>query len=374
MIGMYPPHKGDAPGTVREDSTGLFQQMSQDAKEWEAAQYDPAEQHRTFVALPVWKKLVVMLGGPTMNLLISALLLTVLVCGIGLPGLSTTVESVSRCVVPADAPADTSCDGQQEAPALAAGIEPGDRIVSIDGTEITSWDEITAAIRASGDRTIPVVVERDGKALTLEATPIVDARPVLDEDGNAVTNADGSYVTQDVGFLGISPGQELQRQSPLLVPGMVGDAFVGTAKVVVTLPLRLVEVGKAAFSSEERDPNGPIGVVGVSRLAGEITAADEPGLDLTTKVATLLSMMASLNMALFVFNLIPLLPLDGGHVLGAVIEGIRRWIARLRGKPDPGPVDMSRMLLLTNVVALFFVAMTVLLLYADVVKPVTLFP
>jgi membrane-associated protease RseP (regulator of RpoE activity) len=155
---------------------------------------------------------------------------------------------------------------------------------------------------------------------------------------------------------------------------MVGDAFVGTAKVVVTLPLRLVEVGKAAFSSEERDPNGPIGVVGVSRLAGEITAADEPGLDLTTKVATLLSMMASLNMALFVFNLIPLLPLDGGHVLGAVIEGIRRWIARLRGKPDPGPVDMSRMLLLTNVVALFFVAMTVLLLYADVVKPVTLFP
>jgi membrane-associated protease RseP (regulator of RpoE activity) len=223
MIGMYPPHKGDAPGTVREDSTGLFQQMSQDAKEWEAAQYDPAEQHRTFVALPVWKKLVVMLGGPTMNLLISALLLTVLVCGIGLPGLSTTVESVSRCVVPADAPADTSCDGQQEAPALAAGIEPGDRIVSIDGTEITSWDEITAAIRASGDRTIPVVVERDGKALTLEATPIVDARPVLDEDGNAVTNADGSYVTQDVGFLGISPGQELQRQSPLLVPGMVGE-------------------------------------------------------------------------------------------------------------------------------------------------------
>ena len=114
-------------------------------------------------------------------------------------------------------------------------------------------------------------------------------------------------------------------------------------------------------------------MVGVSRLAGEVAAADEPGFELKEKTATLVSMLASLNMALFVFNLVPLLPLDGGHVLGALIEGVRRLIARLRGRPDPGPVDMSRMLPLTNAVAIVFLLMTVLLLYADIVKPITLF-
>src|SRR5699024_6898569 len=144
--------------------------------------------------------------------------------------------------------------------------------------------------------------------------------------------------------------------------------------LVLTLPTRLWEVGQAAFGSAERDPNGPLGDVGVSRLAGEGAAADQPGCELREKTGTRLSMLASLNMSLFVFNLLPLLPLDGGHVAGALYEGVRRLLARLRGRPDPGPVDMSRMLPLTNAVALVFIAMTLLLLYADIVEPITLFP
>jgi membrane-associated protease RseP (regulator of RpoE activity) len=374
MIGMYPPRRDDAPGTIREDSTGLFQQMAQDAREWEAEQYDPAESHRTFSALTVPRKLVVMLGGPTMNLLISAVLLTVLVCGIGLPTSSTTVETVSRCVLPASAPEGTSCEGQREAPALAAGIEPGDRILAVDGHRIEAWSDVTTAVRAAGGTRIDVVVERDGDELTLHATPILDERPVIAADGSAEKEPDGSIATEEVGFLGIGPGQELQRSSPLEVPGMLAQTFEGTARIIVTLPMRLVDVAQAAFGQEERDPNGPIGVVGVSRLAGEVASADQPDFDLTAKVSTLISMLASLNMALFVFNLVPLMPLDGGHVAGALIEGARRLLARLRGRPDPGPVDMSRLLPLTNVVALLFLAMTVMLLYADIVDPITLFP
>lgn len=377
MIGMYPPHKGEPEGTIREDSTGLLQQMtemSEDAKAYESAQYGPEDAHRTFVALSVPKKLVVMLGGPTMNLLISVLLMVVLVSGIGLPSVTPTVQSVSECVVPADAPADVSCEGQPPAPALEAGIRPGDVLREIDGAPITRWEDVTEAVRAADDRTIEVVVERDGREIPLEATLVIDARPVLDQDGAAVRDADGRLVTEEVGFLGVAGTPDLVPQSPTEVPAMAWDAFVRTGQIVVTLPVRLYEVAQAAFGSAERDPDGPLGVVGVSRLAGEVASADEPGFELREKVGTMISMLASLNMALFVFNLVPLLPLDGGHVAGALLEGIRRRIARLRGRPDPGPVDMSRMLPLTNAVALVFIVMTLLLLYADIVKPITLFP
>ena len=377
MIGMYPPHKGEPEGTIREDSTGLLQQMtemSEDAKAYESAQYGPEDAHRTFVALSVPKKLVVMLGGPAMNLLISVLLMVVLVSGIGLPSVTPTVQSVSECVVPADAPADVSCEGQPPAPALEAGIRPGDVLREIDGAPITRWEDVTEAVRAADDRTIEVVVERDGRAIPLEATLVIDARPVLDEDGGAVRDADGRLVTEEVGFLGVAGTPDLVPQSPTEVPAMAWDAFVRTGQIVVTLPVRLYEVAQAAFGSAERDPDGPLGVVGVSRLAGEVASADEPGFELREKVGTMISMLASLNMALFVFNLVPLLPLDGGHVAGALLEGIRRRIARLRGRPDPGPVDMSRMLPLTNAFALVFIVMTLLLLYADIVKPITLFP
>jgi len=373
MIGMYPPHRGDAPGTIREDSTGLVQQMAAEAKEWEAAQYDPAEQHRTFVALSVPRKFVVMLGGPAMNLLISAVLMAVLLCGLGLPAVTNEVSSVSRCVLPADAPVDTSCEGRPEAPALAAGIRPDDVIVSIDGTPTPTWDDVSTAIRGAGDRTVPVVVERGGERLTLHATPIVDARPVYAADGSVERTSEGRVRTERVGFLGVSGTRDLVPRPVTEVPGAVWDAFTATGRIVVTLPVRMVDVTRAAFGSGERDANGPIGVVGVSRLAGEVVSADRPGFELEEKLFTLVSMMSSLNMALFVFNLIPLLPLDGGHVAGALIEGVRRTWARLRKRPDPGPVDMSRMLPVTNVVALAFIAMTVLLVYADIVRPITLF-
>lgn len=373
MIGMYPPHRGEPAGTVREDSTGFFQQMAEEAKEAETAEYDPADSHRTFVALSVPKKLVVMLGGPTMNLLISAVLMGILACGIGLPAVTPTVQSVSECVLPADAPEGTSCEGQPEAPANAAGILPGDVLRSIDGQEISTWDDVTTAVRGAGDRTVEVVVERDGQMLTLETTPIVDERPALDEDGEVLYAEDGTLLTQEVGFLGVAGTPDLVRQSPAAVPGLVGTAFVRTAEIVVTLPVRLYDVAVAAFGGGERDPNGPLGVVGVSRLAGEVASADQPGFELREKVGTLISMLASLNMALFVFNLLPLLPLDGGHVAGALVEGARRRIARWRGRPDPGPVDISRMLPVTNAVALVFIGMTLLLLYADIVNPITLF-
>jgi membrane-associated protease RseP (regulator of RpoE activity) len=111
-------------------------------------------------------------------------------------------------------------------------------------------------------------------------------------------------------------------------------------------------------------------VVGVGRVAGEIASLDE--IPLASKAAGLLGILASLNIALFVFNLIPLLPLDGGHIAGALWEAIRRGFAKLFRRPDPGPVDLAKLMPLTFGVVVVLGAMSALLIYADIVKPVTL--
>jgi membrane-associated protease RseP (regulator of RpoE activity) len=155
------------------------------------------------------------------------------------------------------------------------------------------------------------------------------------------------------------------------VPGFVAEQTWNVAKIVLTLPQRMVGVAQAAFGSGERDPNGPIGVVGVGRLSGEIASSD---LFTSTgqRVSAIVTVLGSLNLALFVFNLVPLLPLDGGHVAGALWEGLRRRVAALRGRPDPGPFDLARLLPVTYVVTALLIGMSVLLLYADIVRPITL--
>jgi len=146
---------------------------------------------------------------------------------------------------------------------------------------------------------------------------------------------------------------------------------VRVVEIIISLPQRMVDVAQAAFGAEERDPNGPISVVGVGRIAGEIASLDT--IPVVDRVANITGVIASLNVALFVFNLIPLLPLDGGHIAGALWEGLRRRLAKLFGRPEPGPVDTARLVPITLVVVVVLGAMSALLIYADLVNPIRLF-
>lgn len=388
MLGMFPPKRtvpvgatlGEESGeNVEQGDTGprrsRWSQMIDQAREDSMLEVGPEDRDRLFYQRTVPQRMTIMLGGPMMNLLIAIVLLTFTMMYFGLPETTTRVARVSQCVLPADAPADATCsENDPLAPAAEGGVLPGDEIIAFAGQEVTSWDEVREAIRAHGGDTVTMTVLRDGQRVDLQVTPLVSERPALDEDGAPIV-VDGQTQLVSVGFLGMTADEEMVRQPITAVPPVIGSALTQVAGVVVKIPEKMVGVAKAAFGSQERDPNSPVSIVGVGRFAGEIGSVqgtEKTPISMSDRIASWLSLIASLNIALFVFNLIPLLPLDGGHVIGAVWESVRRRIALLRRRPDPGPVDMARALPLAYGVASLIIVMSVLLIYADIVRPVTL--
>jgi membrane-associated protease RseP (regulator of RpoE activity) len=361
---------------VRADTTGRWGLLAEQARSEAQREIGDVPKERLFYTKPVWQRLIIMLGGPTMNLVIAVVLLTVIVVGYGMPEQTTKLSSISQCVIPASAPADQKCTpSDPAAPAAAAGLEVGDVIVSFSGHPVSKWDEIRKDIAGAGGTTVNLGIERDGKALTLPVTPVSNERYVTDEDGQPVLGTDGKRLTERVGFLGVTPTNAIVKQPITAVPAQLGDYLGKTAGVVLRIPQKMVGVAQAAFGGAERDPNGPISILGVSRVAGEVASAESPADVKTTtldRFIGLLSLIMSLNLALFIFNLIPLLPLDGGHVAGALWEGLRRQIARVRKLPDPGPVDVARALPIAYGVASLLIGMSVLLIYADLVRPIKL--
>ncbi len=371
MIGMFPPR---ADGSRRSDESGRWALIAEQARQDAQREIHPGDDGRLFYQRSVPKRLVIMLGGPVMNLVVAVVLLGVVFCVIGGPTAVAQVASVSTCVPDVKNPQAPCTAASTPAPAKAAGLLPGDRLVRFGGQPVSSWAEVQKAIRANTGTPVPVVVDRGGREVTLTVTPTVTPREVADAQGRPVTNPDGTPKTVPVGFLGVSPVFEDQRQPVSELPGLVWSGVSQTAAVVVVIPAKLVGLVNSLVTGAPRDPNGLVGLVGIARIAGESASADGVASVPNTfadQVARQLSLLASLNIALFVFNLIPLLPLDGGHAAGAIWEGLRRRFAQLRHRPDPGPVDIARALPVAYGVASLLIVMTALLVYADIVSPVS---
>ncbi|MBG6107693.1 site-2 protease family protein [Frigoribacterium sp. CG_9.8] len=384
MAGMYPPARaGGASRTSgtdaavleegyeaggRTSSTGFFQTLVQDARTASADTITAGDEDRVFYKLPIYKRVIIMLGGPFMNLVIAAVLFAVVLSGFGTQQLA--VGSVSACVLPASSTADVCSPSDPEAPGSAAGLKPGDQIIKVAAIDYPTWDQVTEVIRTSAGKNVQFTVHRAGETRVLTAVPLLSVRNVLTTKGAVVTDANGTPVTERVGFLGIGPDRVLARQPLSRVIPTLGTTMAADVNLILNLPQRLIDVGKAAFGPGVRDPNGPVSVVGVGRIAGEVTATQTS--PFAERFSFLLGLIASLNVALMVFNLVPLLPLDGGHVAGALWEGIRRAFAKLFRRPDPGPVDVAKLVPVTLAVVLVLGAMSILLIYADIVKPIVL--
>jgi membrane-associated protease RseP (regulator of RpoE activity) len=365
LVGMLPPAPDQDPHKVRDTKTGMFAQLVDDARSAEYELVDEADHDRLFYSKPWWQRVIIMGSGVMINLVIAFLLFGVVFMGHGVPKPTTTVEAVSQCVIAVtqtnlDKPVRECRADDPVAPAKEAGFRPGDRIVGFNGSPVTSWEQIQGEIRANGAQTASVVVERDGAEITLTPTTVVSPR--LDpENPERITKA---------GFLGVVPTQVNERQGVGYVVSTMATGTWETIKAIGAMPVKLYHVARASVGLEERDREGPMSVVGAGRVAGEMASQHE--VSKSDRFFSVLALLAGLNLFLGLINLVPLPPFDGGGIATTLYEAARRGIAKLLRRPDPGAVDSAKLLPVTYVMAALILLMSLVLIYADIVAPISL--
>ena len=339
---------------------------------------EPADAPRAFWRFPLWQRTVVLVAGSATHFALALVIFYIAGISTGLPNPAlqdydalvhkAVIGQTQRCVVP-DWDRETglrACrDGDPVAPARTAGLQRGDRVVAVDGEEVATYGDLVRLIRATPPgQTVAVTIVRDGARQTLDITPVASERPQLldgDQEGPLVT-------VSSIGVTPRYPRSVLHYSAAGAVGGSVdflGESVAQTFEAVAAFPSKVPKL-LDAIGGEERDPETPISVVGASRVGGE---AVELGLPIV-----FLTLLGGLNVFIGVFNLFPLLPLDGGHVAVAWYERARSWLAARRGRPDPGRVDYNKLLPVTYVVIMVFGGLTLLTLTADVVNPITLSP
>ena len=298
------------------------------------------EEGRTFYQASSGKKLIVLGAGSFLHFVLGFLLLFLLFVGIG----TNQVLPVISQVVPNSAAQD-------------AGIQPGDEIVAINGKKVTEWYKDVEAIRKSQGAELKLDLNRDGELLTI----VTNAR-LTDVDG---TKRYVLGIINDVGLKRSGVFVSL-KNSATVTKGFLTESVKSLAK----LPEKIPALWGATVRGEERDANGLVGVVGVARVSGEAVGSDK--LTPMERLATFVLIVASLNIFVGIFNLLPILPLDGGHMAVAIADEIRAFFSRLRGRPRPAPIDVTVLTPITMVVFVVLATLTLLLLVADVINPVTL--
>jgi membrane-associated protease RseP (regulator of RpoE activity) len=298
------------------------------------------QEDRAFYKASSAKKLVVLGAGSFLHFVLGFVLLFSLFAGIG----TNQVLPVINEVVPNSA-------------AQAAGIQAGDEVISINGKKVTEWYKDVEVIRESKGSELTLVLNRNGEEITVNT-----AARLTDFDGTK------RYVLGIVNDVGLKrSGFFVSLKNSVTV---TRGFLVESVKSLGKLPEKIPALWGATVRGEERDANGLVGVVGVARVSGEAVGSDK--LTPMERLATFVLIVASLNIFVGVFNLLPILPLDGGHMAVAIADSIRAFFARLRGRPRPAPIDVTVLTPITMVVFVVLATLTLLLLVADVINPVTL--
>ena len=363
ISGMFPPEKPGAP-------SNWFTRWVSDARKSQRAvdgQYDEA---KAFYKLSIPKRIVVMLGGPTMNLILGVVFTLVALCGIGTVQNTTTVAAVYDCV-PTNYTAVKCGPTDPISPAKEAGLLPGDKIITLNGEPASNWNAARHILDAAGHSTVALEIHRAGKTITLNINPLIRKVALFDDEtGSALTNSQGQPKMGQRSVLGISLKGAVAPMSAVGAFRTISNEVVQTGAMILQMPQQVVHLAGNLFTGAPRDQNGPVSIVGIGGIAGEV--ATSSSIDWIGKLFTGLMLLGSLNFALFVFNIVPLLPLDGGHVLNALYEGIKRTAFKLLGKADPGPADTARMVPFTTAMWGVLMVLSLLIITADLISPVKL--
>ncbi len=310
---------------------------------------------RAFVKAGVGQRLIVLGAGSFLHFVIGFILLLTLFSSVGVTSVTSTVEAVSECIPKS---ANEVCNARSiPSPAKEVGILAGDKITKVNGNSYSEWVDVVTLIRQSAGTQLEITIERNGMPINLLVTP---ASRELDGKSVGVLG-----VVNTIGTITYGPIEATAKATKY-----TGEILGNSLTSLFTLPAKIPDLVRQTFGGEKRDVEGLVGVVGVARVSGE--TAETAKLTTREKIATFILIIASLNLFVGMFNLLPLLPLDGGHMAVAAVDGIRNTWAKRRGLAKPSPFDVEKLAPITMVVFIFMASLSLLLLTADIFNPIRL--
>jgi regulator of sigma E protease len=297
-LGGYVKMFGESPGELAEEKLS------------------PAELKRSFATRPVWQRFIIVAGGPVFNLIFAMFLFTciVLVAGLPLPVDTTTIGGVS-----------------QDAPAAEAGLQAGDTILAINGTETKSWEDVSLLIKNSGGREVVLTLQREDQKLDVAVTPRME-----------VTR---NIFGEDVGerfMIGIARSEEVIYEKV----GIVESVKSGINQTWTWIYLTIMGLVKIIQK-----------VVPASELGGPILIAKIAGERMEAGWINFLYFMGVLSVNLGILNLLPIPILDGGHLVFFSVEAILRK-----------PLNLRTMEILQQVGLVLLGTLMVFVFYNDLVR------
>ena len=356
MIGMYPPENAKKPDSARPFGKSIAQ-----AREAHSEYFAAGDEKRTLWTRPAWQRIIIMLGGPTVNLILGLLMISIALSGIGGWTQGSKIDGVVACQAQmVDAKSVCSADSAKT-PAALAGLQAGDRVVSVDGVAVDTAAPFLAAVTKQPIVSHHVVVTRSGQKVSLVVTAVLGKLPTLDAKGDVVT------VLRP--YIGLRMGYERHAVSLGESFAYVGTSITQTFGFISKFPEQVWIAVSATVSGQKRATDSAISVVGIGQVAGQVTASKADWLD---KLYSNLMLLGSLNLALFAFNMIPVPPLYGGHVAGGVYEYLKRGWYRVRGKKGKVRVDTALMAPFAQGMFVLLLLAGVLMIVVDIVNPITL--
>lgn len=336
-------------------------------------QDEDASDDRAMWKFKVWKRTIVMAAGSIVHFILAFLIFWGVAATASMPNpdnmgyfaddprAQPAYIAVAECINPDAAMKCAVQDGR----AKAAGLQTGDKITQVGSTTINNYGDLVTTIRTlTPEQPVDVTFVRGTETKTIPVTPSTGERAPLDDPK-------GAKVKVPVLGLGLDFNPNLPSrveynavQALPVGAGLMGDTFMRVIEAIKKFPEKIPGLWNS-ITGGERDPESPVSVVGAARIGGDLAELHQ--------WPAIFAMIASLNLFIGLFNLLPLLPLDGGHIAIAWFERVRSWIYSKLKKPDPGRVDYYKLMPLTYTVILIFGAFTLLTITADIVNPISLF-